>query len=118
MAAAFVGVASPASAAYTDCASGNGCMWTSNDYPGSPNASFGNQVVLSSSNNLINSIVNNGINVAPSTTYFYDRSDFTGAAVTLAAPAAGVQWRDPNLSNGTDLTTTNWANKISSAKYR
>lgn len=108
-------VAAPsAQAAYTDCPSQYACLWTGNSYPGAPNASFKSSIVLSSSNNLINSIVNNGIsNIA----YFYDAGNHTGLYITLNNPARGGQSRDPYLANGTDATTANWANRISSAKF-
>lgn len=106
--------AGPASANYSDCSAGYACMWTSNNYPGSPNASFSMQIVLSSSSNLINSISNNG---NYSIARFYDSSNYTGAYITLNNPARGGQTRDPNLSNGTDATPSNWSNRISSAKF-
>ncbi|MBU5422553.1 peptidase inhibitor family I36 protein [Cellulomonas hominis] len=106
--------ATPASAAYTDCSSGYACMWTSNSYPGAPNASFQYSIVLSSTSNAINSIVNNGNS---SVARFYDAGNFTGSYISLNNPARGGQTRDPNLSNGTDATTANWANRISSAQF-
>lgn len=106
--------AGPASAAYTDCSSGYACMWTGNSYPGSPNASFQSWIALNDSANKINSIVNNGNN---SIAHFYDRADRTGANIALNNPARGGQWRDPNLSNGTDATTDPWNNRISSAQF-
>lgn len=115
MAAGLVAVgAGPASASYTDCPSGSACLWTSNNYPGGPNASFANSIVLTSSSNLANSIVNNGNSAVAR---FYDASDFSGAYISLNNPARGGQSRDPNLSNGTDATSANWANRISSAKF-
>lgn len=115
MAAGLVAVgAGPASASYTDCPSGSACLWTSTNYPGSPNVSFASVITLTDSSNLINSIVNNGNS---SIARFYDSSDRTGTYIALNNPARGGQTRDPNLSNGTDATTANWANRISSAKF-
>lgn len=115
----FIALAGPASAAYTDCPSGDGCLWVGTSYPGGPNAYFGGSVVLSSSNNKGQSIVNNGVHVEPDTVYWYDASDYTGSHITLVDPAvSGGQWRDPDLSNGTNATSTNWANKISSARFQ
>jgi len=106
--------ATPASAYYTDCPAGSACLWTSNSYPGTPNASFQYSVVLSGSNNLINSIVNNGNS---SIARFYDASNYTGSYIALNNPARGGQSRDPMLSNGTDATTTIWSDRISSAQF-
>jgi len=106
--------AGSASANYTDCPSSYACMWTSNNYPGSPNAYYATAIVLSSSSNLINSISNNG---NYSIARFYDASNYTGAYITLNNPARGGQTRDPNLSSGTDATSSNWSNRISSANF-
>ncbi|MBK5224484.1 MAG: peptidase inhibitor family I36 protein [Acidimicrobiia bacterium] len=114
MAGGVLASASPASAAWTDCPSGRSCLWVGNNYPGLPNGIFVSDIVLSSSNNQINSIVNNG------TTWrsrFFDSSNFTGINISLNNPARGGQTRDPLLSNGTDATPVNWANKISSAEF-
>ncbi|MFI2754763.1 peptidase inhibitor family I36 protein [Cellulomonas sp. P22] len=106
--------AGPASADYTDCPSGSACLWTSNNYPGAPSASYSISIVLSSSSNLINSISNNGTS---SVARFYDASNKTGAYITLNNPARGGQTRDPNLTNGTDATSSDWHNRISSANF-
>jgi hypothetical protein len=106
--------AGPASANYTDCPATYACMWTSNSYPGSPNASYKTAVALSSSSNLINSISNNG---SSSIARFYDASNYKGAHITLNNPARGGQTRDPMLSNGTDATSSDWSNRISSANF-
>lgn len=89
-------------------------MWTSNNYPGNPNASFAQSVKLRASNNRINSIVNHG---RSSVARFYDAGRATGAYVYLNNPARGGQSRDPNLSNGTDTVSGNWSNRISYAKF-
>ncbi len=111
--ALFLGTA-PAQADWSDCPAGSACLWTSNNYPGSPQASFSSSIVLGSSDNMINSISNNGNS---SVARFYDRNDRSGSYISLNNPARGGQSRDPNLSNGTDATSTNWANRISSAKF-
>lgn len=106
--------ASPASAAYTDCPSGRSCLWAGNNYPGLPNGVFVSDIVLSSYDNQINSIVNNGTSWR---SRFFDANNFTGVSISLNNLARGGQTRDPNLSNGTDATTSNWSNRISSAHF-
>ncbi len=54
---------------------------------------------------------------AASIARFYDASNCTGAYITLNNPARGGQTRDPMLSNGTDATSSNWSNRISSAQF-
>lgn len=112
--AGLLASAMPASAAYTDCPVGSAALWVAQSYSGAPNATYANSVVLTSSNNLINSIVNNG---RTSIAHFYDAANHTGASISLNNPARGGQTRDPMLSNGTDATSVNWANKISSADF-
>ena len=104
-------MAQPASAASTDCPSSKACLWTSENYPGSPNGQFSNSIVVSIG---INSIVNNGnSNVAR----FYDANNHQGVYISLNNPARGGQTRDPVLSNGTNTTSANWSNIISSAQF-
>lgn len=114
-AAGIVLITAPAQAAYTDCASGYACMWQATSYSGTPNSSFSQSVNLSASRNKINSIVNNG---TKKMAYFYDNLDFSGAVVFLGNPVIGGQWRDPNLSNGTDATPIAFANRIESARFQ
>lgn len=106
--------AAPASANHTDCTHRFACMWTSNDYPGSPNASFKFSVQLKGSNNRINSIANKGFS---SVARFYDYASPTGPYIYLNNVARGGQSRDPNLSNGTGTDWTNWSNRISYATF-
>lgn len=106
--------ATPASAGYTDCQYEWACMWTANNYPGNPNASFKFNVKLKDSNNKINSIANNG---KSSIARFYDADSAIGKFICLNNPSRGKQWRDPDLSNGTDITKVNWSNRISYAKF-
>ncbi|QAY63225.1 hypothetical protein ET495_08190 [Xylanimonas allomyrinae] len=73
------------------------------------------EVKLSTSRNKINSIVNNG---TKKMAYFYDNLDYSGAVVFLGNPVIGGQWRDPNLSNGTDATPIAFANRIESARFQ
>jgi hypothetical protein len=108
-------VATPASADWTNCPAGSACLWTGESYPGSPNGSFQSSIVLSSSTtNKINSISNAGNS---SIAYFYDGASCAGGNIAMNNPARGGQSRDPMLSNGTDATSTSWANKISCAKF-
>ncbi|ACZ29066.1 hypothetical protein Xcel_0025 [Xylanimonas cellulosilytica DSM 15894] len=104
----------PAHAAYSDVPVGSAGLWIAENYLGAPNATYANSVVLTSSNNLINSIVNNG---RTSIAHFYDAANHTGVNISLNNPARGGQIRDPKLSNGTDATSANWANRISSADF-
>lgn len=111
------GAVVPAQAAYSDCPSGYACLWTGNNYPGGPNGYFYTSLSnteIGGLDNKTNSIVNNGNS---SVAYFYDRADMSGASISLNNPAKGGQSRDPMLSNGTDATSTSWADKISSAKF-
>ena len=115
----IVGIASPANAAYTDCAKGNACMWNGTSYPGSPGGSFAYGISAFSAgfDNVTDSIVNNGYAGALSTACFYQFSNYGGDVICLDDPASGYQWRDPDLSNGVDANPIAFANKISSAKF-
>jgi Peptidase inhibitor family I36 len=108
--------ATPASASYTDCPAGKACTWTSNDWPGSPNASFSQSIAqYGSSDNRTNSVANNGNS---SIARFYDYFNYGGDSFGLNNPVRGGSSRDANLSNGTDgHEGVNWANRISSAKF-
>ncbi|WP_454299964.1 peptidase inhibitor family I36 protein [Salana multivorans] len=110
-------VASPASAAWSNCSSNYACMWQGKTYPNSPNASFKTALQeLTSSNNKVNSVVNRG---DTSAVRFYDGANYTGASLLMDREGNwfGFQWRDPDLSNGTDDTSTDWSNRISSGKF-
>lgn len=115
IAAGLAFAATPAHAAYTDCATGYSCLWQATSYSGSPNSSFSQSVVLTSSANKINSIVNNG---TKKYAYFYDTNAFGGSVVYLGNPVIGGQWRDPNLSNGTEATPIAFSNRIESARFQ
>ncbi|MDR0482332.1 MAG: peptidase inhibitor family I36 protein [Cellulomonadaceae bacterium] len=107
--------AAPASALWSDCPSGYACVWTSTSYPGSPNAKTASLSNLADVSNRGNSIVNNG---KTSVARYYDLAGCsTGSYIVMNNPARGGQSRDPLLSNGTDATTANWANKISCVKF-
>lgn len=111
---ASIALSEPANAAYTDCASGYTCAWQPTSYAGQPDAKATKRVVLTTSSNRINSIVNNGVSQIA---LYFDRNDYTGVYITLNNPARGGQWRDPALVNGTDKTPVNWANRISSMGF-
>ena len=110
-------VATPASAAWNSCTANYACMWKNQDYPNGPNALFASALPgLSTSDNLIKSVVNRGYT---SSVRFYDGSDYTGDSFLMnhEGNTSGVQWRDPFLANGTDTTSVNWSNKITSGRF-
>jgi Peptidase inhibitor family I36 len=119
MAAAVVGVASPANAAYTNCGRSYACMWQNADYPNSPQAYFGYHMSLgwSGLNNDVSSVVNNGYSGNLSIARFFDGANYDGASIAMYDPSSGRQSRDPNLTNGTNYTTSNWNDRISSGSF-
>lgn len=115
----LAGITSPAQAGYTDCQPrGYACMWQGNTYPGNPNASFEYEIrYLSGSNDEVSSIVNNGYCGSFSIARYYIDYQFAGASFAMYCPESGLQSRDPYLTNGTNATSANWDNKISSARF-
>lgn len=93
-------------------------MWQLGSYgTGGPDASFLVSLpYMNKSNDKVNSVVNRGYT---SRARFYEGANYSGLYITLNREGnlIGEQWRDPNLSNGTDATTANWANRISSGKF-
>ena len=112
--------ATPAQAAdyvMSNCTTGTACLWDTYNYAaftGKPDAWFAQSIVLSTSNNTASSIANMG---RYSVATFWD-GVMGGGNINLNNPARGGQFRDPNLSNGTDLAPNeNWNNRISSARF-
>ncbi|RMI07008.1 peptidase inhibitor family I36 protein [Cellulomonas triticagri] len=110
---AVVATAPAASAAFQDCLFETSCLWTGENYTGT-RGHFSNSVVLSTTNNKINSVYNNGRSLRAS---YYDNANHTGASITLNNPTRGGQCRDPKLSNGIDANPTPFHNRISSATF-
>lgn len=108
-------VATPAQAAWQDCDRGSSCLWNSTSYPGSPDASFV-QFVNLTANATIKSVANRGNTC---NARFYEKTNFKGESFFLyhEGRQGGGQWRDPNLSNGTEYTSENWSNRVRSGQF-
>lgn len=107
-----------ASAAYTDCGVGYACLWQDTSYPGNPQSYFAYNIDYYGSffNDEASSISNNGYCGYLGTARFYEHSNYTGASIDMVCPGTG-QSRDPQLSNGTNSTSSNWNDRISSARF-
>lgn len=109
----FGALATPARATDSGCALGNACAWGELSYHiriaqfqvGNPTYYYNDVAV---------SIANNG---RTNRVAYYEHAQYRGDRITLNNPARGGQTRDPDLRNGTNAVTANWAWRISSSKF-
>lgn len=118
--AGVLGLATPAQASTSQCGRGYACMWHDTTYGGSYygiqySVSF--TAAVSSFNDETSSIMNNGYSGNLSKAYFYDAGNFQGDNRVLYDPAAGRQYLDPYLGNGTDANNAPFNDVISSASF-
>ncbi len=95
-------------------------MWENNSWPNDPQAWFLNNMslYLRPLNDDVSSVVNHGYcQGTGSSVRFYEHSSYNGSSFVMYCLESGLQMRDPNLSNGTNATSVNWDNRISSATF-
>lgn len=120
MAIGTISFASPAMAGYTDCGPrGYACQWNGTGYPNGPVGSFqyGIDDFSWGARDNAESIVNRGYCGSYSKATWYEHPYYGGDSKMLYCPESGLQWRDPDLSNGTDEQPGYFKDKASSARF-